>query len=79
MERVKGYFTVERNLIGLSPREMESKIGFRPGRLTAGARILVLLRQPNLEEFIFAGSTKYSDANGLVDATLRRLRSIPHA
>ena len=79
MERVKGYFTIERNLVGLSPRQMETRLGFRPGRLTPGARILVLLRQPNLDEFVFAGSTRYSDAKGLVDEKSRRLTSIPHA
>ena len=79
MEKVTGYFTIERNLIGLSPREMETRLGFRPGRLTRGARILVLARQPNLDEFIFAGSTKYSGAKGLVDAKLRRVASMPHA
>ena len=79
MERVTGYFTVERNLVGLSPREMEMRLGFRPGRMTPGARILVLTREPTLDDFIFAGSTRYSDANGLVDSTQRRLRSIPHA
>ena len=78
-ETVTGYFTIERNLIGLSPREMESRLGFRPGRLTPGARILVLLRPPTLDECLFAGSTRYSDAEGLVDADLRRLTSAPHA
>jgi hypothetical protein len=79
MEKVTGYFTIDRNLVGLSPREMETSLGFRPGRLTPGARILVLVRQPTLDDFIFAGSTRYSDANGLVDASQRRLTSIPHA
>jgi hypothetical protein len=79
MERVTGYFTIERNLVGLSPREMETRLGFRQGRLTPGARILVLLRQPTLEECIFAGSTRYSDADGLVGAPLRRMTSTPHA
>lgn len=79
MEKVRGYFTIERNLLGLSPREMESRLGFRPGRLTPGARVLLLLRQPTLHEFVFAGSTKYSDARGLVDRPARRLAEIPHA
>jgi hypothetical protein len=79
MERVTGYFTIERNLVGLSPREMETRLGFRPGRLTAGARILVLVRQPTVDEFIFSGSTRYSNAKGLVPPPLRRVNSIPHA
>jgi len=79
MEKVTGYFTVERNLVGLSPREMETRLGFRPGRLTPGARILILARQPTVDDFIFAGSTRYPDANGLVDEARRRVTSIPHA
>ena len=38
----KGYFTVERNIEGATLREIESKLGFRPGRLAQGARVLVL-------------------------------------
>lgn len=79
MEKVTGYFTVERNIVGLSLREMESKLGFRPGRLTKGVRILRLVRQPVVGEFVFAGSTKYSDAKGLVDVSLRRNIPVPHA
>lgn len=74
-----GYFTVERNIVGLSLPEMESKLGFRPGRLTRGARFLVLARQPMVGQFVFAGSTLYSDAKGLVDVELRRNVPIPHA
>jgi len=79
MEKVTGYFTIERNIVGLSLPEMESKLGFRPGRLTRGARILVLARQPMVGQFVFAGSTLYSDAKGLVDIELRRNVPIPHA
>jgi len=79
METVRGYFTVERNIVGSTLREMESKLGFRPGRLTHGARVLVLLRQPSVGEFAFAGSTRYSDADGLVGLDQRRNFPIPHA
>jgi hypothetical protein len=79
MEYVTGYFTVERNLVGATLRELESKLGFRPGRLSQGARILLLLRQPTVGEFVFAGSTRYSDAKGLVDLARRRNVPIPHA
>src|ERR1700730_1812156 len=79
MEQVTGYFTVERNIVGLSLREMESKLGLRPGRLTHGARVLTLLRQPLVGEFVFAGSTLYPDAKGLVDVELRRNIPVPHA
>ena len=72
MEYVQGYFTIERNIVGLTLRQLEAKLGFRPGRFTPGARVLVLQRQPFVGEFLFAGSTLYSGANGLVDADTRR-------
>ncbi len=79
MEQVDGCITIERHLVGLSPREMETRLGFRPGRLTPGARILVLVQQPTLDECIFAGSTKLPDAKGLVPPPHRRMTTIPHA
>jgi hypothetical protein len=79
MEYVKGYFTVERNIVGSTLREMESKLGFRAGRLTHGARVLALLRRPSVGEFAFAGSTRYSDADGLVGIDQRVNVPIPHA
>ena len=79
MEFITGYFTVERNIVGSTLREMESKLGLRPGRLTHGARVLVLLRQPSVGQFVFAGSTLYSNAQGLVEVGRRGNVPIPHA
>ena len=79
MEPVSGYFTVERNIVGLSLPEMESALGLRPGRLTKGACVVALTRQPLVGEFVFAGSTWYSDAKGLVDVEQRRNVAVPHA
>jgi hypothetical protein len=79
MEYVTGYFTIERNIVGATLTEMESKLGLRPGRLTHGARVLALRRQPSVGQFVFAGSTLYSDAKGLVGAGRRRNVAIPHA
>ncbi len=79
MEPVSGYFTVERNIVGLSLPEMESALGLRPGRLAQGARVVTLTRQPLVGEFVFAGSTWYSDAKGLVDVEQRRNVAVPHA
>ncbi len=82
MENVYGYFTIENNIKGLTLQEMETSLGFRPGRLTSGARILLLKRQPSVGEFVFAGSTRYSNAKGLVGVQ-HRLRAasktLPHA
>ena len=79
MRQVKGYFTVERNIERLSMREMETTLGFRPGRLAQGARILVLIRQPHPGEFVFAGSTRYPNADGLVTIDQRSNVPVPHA
>jgi hypothetical protein len=80
MELVRGYFTVERNILGATLGELEEKLGFRQGRLTAqGARVLVLLRQPAPGEFVVGGSTRYSDGEGLIPRTERRSVAIPHA
>jgi hypothetical protein len=79
MEYVTGYFTVERNIEGSTLREMELKLGLRPGRLTHGARVLALLQQPAVGQFVFAGSTLYSNAKGLVEVGRRRNVPIPHA
>jgi hypothetical protein len=78
MEHVTGYFTIERNIEGANLQELETKLGFRPGRLADGARVLVLLRQPAVGEFVFAGSTRYSGAAGLVGIGKRQNFPIPH-
>jgi len=82
MELVRGYFTVEGNVVGLTLQEMEGKLGFPPGRLLHGARVLLLQRQPSVGEFVSAGSTWYPNAEGLVGVEQRRVAasdSIPHA
>ena len=79
MELVKGYFTVERNIEGATLPELEAKLGFRPGRLSNGARILSLVAQPLIGQFVFAGSTRYSNAKGLVGIDQRANVAIPHA
>jgi hypothetical protein len=79
MEPVRGYFTIERNILGLNLREMEFKLGLPPGWLSGGARVLVLLKQPAVGTFVFAGSTRYPDARGLVGVAKRQNFPIPHA
>jgi len=66
-----GYFTIERHIVGLTVREIESKVGYRAGLLAAGARIFVFTQQPEVGQFVFAGSTLYSDAEGLVSVEQR--------
>ena len=78
-KRVTGYFTIESNIKGLTTREMEARLGFRPGRLDAGARVWVLQRQPQLHEFAFHGSTRVSGGEGLDHAQIEATRFIPGA
>ena len=66
-----GHFTIERHIIGLTLREIESRIGYREGVLTAGARIFVFTERPNVGQFVFAGSTRYPNAEGLVSVEER--------
>src|SRR5215216_5604472 len=79
MEPATGYFTIERNIVNSTPQEMEATLGLPPRWLAQGARILVLLRQPAVGEFVFAGSTRYPNATGLVGLEQRRNFPIPHA
>jgi hypothetical protein len=79
MEYVRGYFTIERNIEGASLYDIEAKLGFRSGRLLYGARVLLLLRQPLAGQFLFAGSTRYSDARGLVRKEQRQNVPVPNA
>ena len=73
-----GFFTIERNLTGRSTSEIETTLGFRPGRLDKGVRFLELLRPPNLDEFELGGSTRYAGRSGLAMNELTPLR-IPSA
>ena len=74
----RGYFTIERNLIGLRTDQIETTLGFRPGRLHGGARVLELLRRPTLSEFELGGTTRYPNRKGLVLSELVP-RSLPFA
>jgi hypothetical protein len=76
---IEGYFTIERNILGLSLREMEVRLGFCPGRLAEGARILALDLQPRIEEFEPRGSTRFPDGNGLDKLALKSTKFLPGA
>jgi hypothetical protein len=78
MDTAKGYITIERYVKGLSMWEMESILGFRPGRLTeAGCAVFVLLREPRVGEFIYGGSTLFPEKRGLVAQAQRENFPIP--
>lgn len=76
---VSGCFTTENNVLGKSTSELERTLGFRPGRLDAGAKIWALDRVPQLHEFLPLGSTRFSGGEGLNLARLAATRAIPGA
>jgi hypothetical protein len=78
-EKVRGYFTIERNLEGLNLVAMEAALGYPRGQLLQGARVLVLLEQPSVGQFVFAGSTLTPNADDLVPIVLRQNFPIPGA
>jgi len=78
-EKVRGYFTIERNIDGLNLIEMESALGYPSGQLLQGARVLVLLEQPSVGQFVFAGSTLTPNADDLVPIARRQNFPIPGA
>jgi len=79
IEELAGYFTVERNIQGLNLVEMESTLGYPRGQLVQGARVLVLLEQPSVGQFVFAGSTLTPDAEDLVPISQRQNSPVPGA
>jgi hypothetical protein len=79
VEELAGYFTVERNIERLNLLDMESTLGYPPGQLMQGARILVLLEQPSVGQFVFAGSTLTPDATDLVPIAQRQNFPVPGA
>jgi hypothetical protein len=79
IEKLAGYFSLERNIEGLNLLDLESTLGYPPGQLLQGARILVLLEQPSVGQFVFAGSTLTPDAGDLVPIARRQNVPIPGA
>lgn len=78
-QRVTGYFTIESNILGLNTRQIELRLGFRPGRLDAGARVWVLQRTPRLGEFSCRGSTRVPDGRGLDHQRIAATQFLPGA
>ena len=76
---VDGYFTTDNNLRGKTPKEIEHILGLLPGMLAEGARVLQLIRAPNLAEFEVRGSTRRADGRGLDLDQAERTKSIPGA
>ena len=79
MKRSEGDFTIERNIEGLNLLEMESALGYPRGQLLQGARVLVLLEQPSVGQFVFAGLTLTPNADDSVPIGRRQNFPIPGA
>ncbi len=83
LEKVSGYFTIERHLVSADVGEITRKLGFPPDYLLHGARILVIVDEIRVGDFLFAGSTFYPDndgnPDGLVARDLRQNFPIPGA
>jgi hypothetical protein len=79
METVSGYFTTERNIRGLTTRQIEERLGFRLGRLKNGARILALYREPSPHQYVPVGSTLFPRGEGLNAKELERTKFSPGA
>lgn len=58
-----GYFTMLKYLVNQSPEALEKRLGYHPGRLASGYRIIVLAGGQSLgaDDFELVGSTRWSD------------------
>lgn len=72
-------FTIESNIRGLKTQEIEARLGFRKGRLTLGARVFALDKEPGPEEYEAASSTLYPKAKGLDAKELEVTKARPGA
>ncbi|HBY63913.1 MAG TPA: hypothetical protein DEH78_29155 [Solibacterales bacterium] len=56
-----GYILKLHFIRGQTPGELEKRIGFGDGRLSAGAWLLFLLDRPGVDDFEYRGYTHFSD------------------
>lgn len=56
---IKGYFTLEKDLLNKSLFEMETLLGFETGRLRQGADILILQPPTSVADFEIMGTTVF--------------------
>lgn len=54
---MKGYFTLEKYIVGKNPDELERALGFSKGTLADGAEIYGFYNLPELDEFELRGYT----------------------
>jgi hypothetical protein len=60
-QRVSGYVTLERFLLGRTPSEIESALGLKLSSLRSGCRVFALHRQPGPSEIDYELTTEYPD------------------
>jgi hypothetical protein len=56
-----GFFTLGKHLVGKTPAEIESALGFPPGFLKHGARIYKFIRLPQISEYEYRLTADYPD------------------
>ena len=54
---VTGYFTEQHFIAGSNLKEMEKRLGFKPGMLAKGCSIVALLSKPGADQFEYRGYT----------------------
>jgi hypothetical protein len=59
--KIEGCITQEHYIKYRSLRELELILGFREGRLDAGAAVVALLKVPKIDEFAFLGYTQVAE------------------
>ncbi|MFO1207682.1 MAG: hypothetical protein U1E40_00505 [Amaricoccus sp.] len=59
--RTKGYFTVFREIAGRSGKEIEARLGFRPGRLDSGWALGAMVDPPSPSSFELHGTSRFPD------------------
>ena len=69
----------ERAIWGLTPKEMEDRLGLSRGRLADGARILALDEELLIGDFEPRGSTRFPDGKGLDKSALHSTKFLPGA
>lgn len=69
MQRVTGYVTIERSLLGRTPRQMEVELGLPEGKFAQGCRVYALTRLPMTHEIEYELTARYPDGLAFVEAS----------
>ena len=59
VSRVRGYVTIEKYILGRTPRQLEDDLGLPPGLFAKGCRVYWLTRLPRAEEVSYELTAQY--------------------